>query len=93
MSYVSDIVFFLLIWWVVFFTTLSVGNRLPEKQETGHAGSAPENHNMGRKALATTGMAVLLWLVLNPLFQNWLGQVRYQAKEMAIHDLEEDLQK
>ena len=66
MNIVGGIVLYVILWWVVFFTLLPVGVQSDEEagEETlpGTVSSAPVKHNLGKKALAATGIAVLVWL-------------------------------
>ena len=87
MATISSIVFYFLLWWTVLFTTLPFGNKPEESVTPGHAGSAPAKHNMTKKALATTVIAFLLWLPLNPMLHDFLGGLRDRAREMAAEDL------
>lgn len=67
MSIVSGIVLFAVVWFLVLFIVLPI--RLETQGDRGevlsgtHA-SAPANLSMKRKALITTGVAILVWSVL-----------------------------
>jgi predicted secreted protein len=61
-SYVlSQAAIFLLIWFVVLFAVLPWGIRQSSEPEPGHDPGAPVNPNIGRKALITTAISLLLW--------------------------------
>jgi predicted secreted protein len=61
-SYVfSQAAIFLLIWFVVLFAVLPWGVRQSSEPEPGHDPGAPVNPNIGRKALITTAISLLLW--------------------------------
>lgn len=66
MDYGSAIVTFIILWWLVFFCLLPVGVRTAEEEggapETGHATSAPVRPRIGRKMLATTAIAAVLFV-------------------------------
>ena len=64
MSWLAGIFVYFLIWWVVLFAVLPWGVRVPDNPEPGHATSAPANPNLWRKAVATTVVSFLLWLVV-----------------------------
>jgi predicted secreted protein len=51
-------------WWMVFFTMLPIGNRVPRGQEPGHAESAPENPRLWWKALITTIVSAVLMAII-----------------------------
>ena len=63
----SALVLFAVIWFMVFFIVLPL--RLKTQGDAGevvpgsHA-SAPSEHNLKRKAWITTGIAVVLWIVI-----------------------------
>jgi len=61
----TAIAVYLVIWWVVLFAVLPWGVRVPEHQEgAGMAESAPIRPRLWLKALVTTVIAALLWLVV-----------------------------
>ncbi len=66
MDIASAIVVYVLLWWLVFFMALPVGVQVPEETEVGkgHATSAPRRPYLGRKALAATAIAAVLWIVV-----------------------------
>jgi predicted secreted protein len=57
---VSGVVVFALSWWVAFFMLLPVGVKTVATPEVGHAPSAPEKPNIGRKMFAATLVAACL---------------------------------
>lgn len=65
MGWVSGIVVFLILWWLVFFVTLPFGIRsLHEAGETageGHADGAPVRPRLWLKAGVTTVIAAIVW--------------------------------
>ena len=73
MRITSAIAVYFIIWWLVLFLTLPFGARSAheagEEPLAGHAPSAPMRHLMGRKVLATTLLASVVfaafwWLVV-----------------------------
>ncbi|MEJ0063665.1 MAG: DUF1467 family protein [Alphaproteobacteria bacterium] len=66
MNIVSGVTLFVIIWWPVFFCLLSVGLKQPEKGEgvEGQMPGAPENPDLKRKALWTTAISAVLWLLV-----------------------------
>lgn len=64
MDIVSAFVVYILLWWLVFFMALPVGVQVPDETEVekGHATSAPRRPYLGRKALAATAIAAVLWI-------------------------------
>jgi predicted secreted protein len=59
-SAVGVVVFFVIAWWVVLFTTLPFGVRRDADPEPGSDAGAPEKPRMVAKALATTAIAVTI---------------------------------
>ncbi|HZT50785.1 MAG TPA: DUF1467 family protein [Stellaceae bacterium] len=64
MSWPIAIAAYVVIWWVVIFTVLPFGLRASDEGDPGHAAGAPANPRLGRKALITTAIATVLWLLL-----------------------------
>ena len=62
MSWFTGLMVYLIIWWIVLFTVLPWGIKVPEEHEPGHATSAPERPMMWRKAAITTVIATILWI-------------------------------
>ena len=61
MSWLSQIMIFVLIWFVVLFAVLPWGVRQSVRPDTGHDPGAPANPNLGRKAIATTLVSLVIW--------------------------------
>jgi len=59
----TQVFIFGLIWWLVLFTTLPLGVAHAPKPEPGHDPGAPLEHRMKRKALLTTLITFLLWVI------------------------------
>ena len=57
----SQAAIFLLIWFVILFAVLPWGVRPSDEPEPGHDPGAPANPQLGRKAIATTVISLLLW--------------------------------
>ena len=61
MTWFEGLVTFVIIWWMVLFTVLPWGVRVPDAPEKGHATSAPVRPRLWLKLSVTTAIAVLLW--------------------------------
>ncbi|MEH6632135.1 MAG: DUF1467 family protein [Halopseudomonas aestusnigri] len=61
MNWVTGILVYVVIWWLIFFMALPFGVKPHENPEVGHEPSAPANPMLGRKALITSGIAAILW--------------------------------
>ena len=64
MTVVSGALVFIMAWWVALFAVLPWGARPPETPEPGMAASAPETPRIAQKMLATTLLALALWLAI-----------------------------
>jgi predicted secreted protein len=61
--WLSQAAIFLLIWFVTLFAVLPWGVRQQTDTEPGHDPGAPANPQLGRKAVITTVISLLLWSV------------------------------
>ena len=65
MSWVSGIVVYVILWWLVFFMTLPFGVKSPhevcEVARPGHADGAPVKPRLWLKAEITTLIAAMFW--------------------------------
>ena len=61
MNWFTGVLVYVMIWWVVLFTVLPWGVRVPDEHEPGHATSAPVKPMILRKFLITTVIATILW--------------------------------
>jgi len=66
MDLAEGIVLFIMIWWVTLFVMLPIGVR--SQEEDGHVTpgterAAPSRPNILKKALWTTGVSILVWLI------------------------------
>ena len=83
MDVFTGVITFFLIWWVVLFAVLPWGNRTPDEPVSGFAGSAPENPRIWAKFAVTTGISVLLWLIMFALIQIEIIDFHDYAKSMG----------
>ncbi|HLI14068.1 MAG TPA: DUF1467 family protein [Alphaproteobacteria bacterium] len=61
MTWFEGLVTYVIIWWLVLFTVLPWGVRIPDEAEKGHATSAPVRPRLWLKVAVTTAVAFLLW--------------------------------
>ena len=61
MQWLSQVMIYVLIWFVVLFAVLPWGVRQSVRPDTGHDPGAPANPNLGRKAIATTLISAIIW--------------------------------
>lgn len=64
MGIVSGIVVFVVVWWLVLFTVLPWGVRTPDRPEPGMAESAPVAPRLGIKAMITTAITAVIWVIV-----------------------------
>jgi predicted secreted protein len=64
MHWMSGVTLFAVIWWTVLFAVLPWGVRPSSNPGKGHAASAPERPMLARKFIATTVIAVAIWLAI-----------------------------
>lgn len=67
MGIFPGVVTFLIIWWTVLFAVLPLGVRGQFEDDAVVPGSepgAPQNAQLGRKLLITTGVTSVLWLIV-----------------------------
>ena len=76
MTWFTGTMAYIIIWWLVLFTVLPWGVRVPDDPEPGHATSAPEKPMMWRKALVTTAIAAILWVGFYALIESDLLSLR-----------------
>lgn len=84
MDILSGFAVFFLIWWIVLFCVLPLGVKPPQASDkvAGTMPGAPADPQLGRKALITTGISVVLWLIIFGLVQSDLISFRTMAKSM-----------
>lgn len=73
MGWVSGIVVYLMVWWMVIFMVLPFGVKPPEEPEPGHAPSAPDRPLLWRKAAITTVISAVIWVIIYvAITQHWV---------------------
>ncbi len=60
-----DISMYLVIWWIVLFAVLPFGVKPAREGELGHDAGAPQKPHLLAKAVATTVLAALIWLLVH----------------------------
>jgi predicted secreted protein len=74
MTWLTGVMVYVVIWWMVLLMVLPWGVKVPEIPEPGHATSAPQNPMMWRKALITTLISAVLWGIAYWLIESeWLS--------------------
>ncbi len=86
MGLVSGVVVFTMIWWTVIFCVLPIGlSHTQEEAEEGEyiAPGAPSNVNMKQKVLLTTGISVVLWIIIYIIVKTEIINFRELADAFA----------
>lgn len=79
MTWVTGLATYFIIWWLVLFTVLPFGVKIPDRPEPGRATSAPERPRLRLKAAATTVIALLIWGIVYGLVESDLIDLRATA--------------
>lgn len=74
MNWFEGIVVYVLAWWVTLFAVLPLWVKPADPDDPGHAAGAPQNPHLLRKAVVTTALAAVIWLVVFALVSSpWLS--------------------
>lgn len=69
MSWATGVMVYIVLWWTVLFAVLPLGIRRVEKPGTGEEHGAPERPELLRKAIITSAVAAVFWVVFFALHQ------------------------
>jgi predicted secreted protein len=69
MSWATGLMVYIVLWWTVLFAVLPLGVRRVENPGRGQERGAPERPDLVRKAIITSIVAAVLWLVFYVLHQ------------------------
>ncbi|MGB4106643.1 MAG: DUF1467 family protein [Alphaproteobacteria bacterium] len=83
MGWVTGIAAYFLIWWLVVFCVLPWGIKTDMEIGSG----APINPGLRKKFLITTGISLLLWLLVYGLVQAEVIDFRAISKQMLEEDM------
>lgn len=86
MGLVSGVVVFLMIWWTLLFAVLPWGNKPPSEEEAveGQVMSAPAVPNLKKKFLITTGLTIILWVIIAYLIH--INAVDFHGMARTMHE-------
>jgi len=74
MNWFTGIMVYVILWWLIWFTLLPIGVRMPDKVEVGHADSAPANPRLWLKAAVASLIAGVLWLAADyAITSDWIS--------------------
>ena len=74
MGWLSGILVYLVVWWLVIFMVLPWGVKPPDNPEPGHATSAPDRPMLWRKAAITSVITAVVWVIIYLAIENsWVS--------------------
>ncbi|MDE2165701.1 MAG: DUF1467 family protein [Alphaproteobacteria bacterium] len=65
MKWYFDVALYVICWWLTLFVVLPWGVKPANEAEQGHDPGAPARPDLWKKALVTTLVAVVVWLILH----------------------------
>jgi predicted secreted protein len=74
MGWLSGILVYLVVWWLVIFMVLPWGVKPPDNPEPGHATSAPDRPMLWRKIAITSVITAVVWVIIYLAIENsWVS--------------------
>jgi predicted secreted protein len=74
MGWLSGILVYLVVWWLVIFMVLPWGVKPPDNPEPGHATSAPDRPMLWRKIAITSVITAVVWGIIYVAIENsWVS--------------------
>ena len=74
MGWLAGVFVYLICWWLVLFTVLPWGVKVPDQADPGHATSAPSNPRLVRKLVITTIIAAVVWGLIDlVMLSGWIS--------------------
>ena len=86
MDFVQGLVVFILVWWTFLFCVLPFGNTPSDNPIPGETGNIPAHPRLARKFLITTGLSVIIWIVIYGLIELNVLDFYAMAHDMVIKD-------
>lgn len=87
MDIISVVIVFILSWWIVFFMTLPWGIEMEGVNEAGNLPGAPKIHNLKKKALITTAIAIFVTAIISTMIIYNVIDFRGIANTMFEEDI------
>jgi predicted secreted protein len=84
MGIVSGLALFFIIWWTVLFAVLPWGVTRNDGTVRGADAGAPQNPRLRLKFAITTGISIIIWLVVYVLVTSEVISFRDLAERMAM---------
>ena len=76
MSWVTAILVYVIIWWLVLFCVLPLGIKPAEEGDLGAQAGAPANPRLGYRLLLTSGIAAVVFVLVFAVIQSDLISFR-----------------
>ena len=74
MGWLSGILVYLVVWWLVIFMVLPWGVKPPDNPGPGHATSAPDQPMLWRKTAITSVITAVVWVIIYLAVENsWVN--------------------
>lgn len=74
MNWFTGLILYVLVWWVTLFAVLPLWVVPTEPGEIGHAAGAPKHPRLMRKAVVTSAIAGVIWILIYALVRSpWLS--------------------
>jgi predicted secreted protein len=74
LGWLSGILVYLVVWWLVIFMVLPWGVKPPDNPEPGHATSAPDRPMLWRKIAITSIITAVVWGIIYLAIENsWVS--------------------
>jgi predicted secreted protein len=74
LGWLSGILVYLVVWWLVIFMVLPWGVKPPDNPEPGHATSAPDRPMLWRKVAITSVITAVVWGIIYLAIENsWVS--------------------
>ena len=74
MGWLSGILVYLVVWWLVIFMVLPWGVKPPDNPGPGHATSAPDQPMLWRKTAITSVITAVVWVIIYLAIENsWVS--------------------
>ena len=74
MNWMSGVVVYVVLWWLVMFCVLPLGVTPAAEEHLGHDAGAPANPRMGFKVLLTTGITTVIFgIIYLIIVSDWIS--------------------
>ena len=81
MNWATGLMVYLVIWWTILFAVLPLGVRRVENPGAGQDHGAPERPQLMKKAIITSLVAAVLWLIFYFLHQSDIFDLRHWVQD------------